>query len=66
MTANQGAKHHNAKMTTTTVRQARKSYEVVDKNGRRKWTVAALAEKYGVSPQTMHAIIKRTTWKHVS
>lgn len=60
MAARQGAKHHAAKMTTAKVRQARKSFETG------KWTVKALAEKYGITPQSMHAIIKRTTWKHVA
>lgn len=60
MAAHQGAKHHAAKMTTAKVRQARKSYATG------KWTARALAEKYGVAHQTMHAILKHKTWKHVS
>lgn len=65
MAARIGAKHHAAKMTTAQVKQARKSYEVRDANGKRKWTLAGLAEKYGVKRQTMCAIINRDTWKHV-
>lgn len=60
MAARQGAKHHAAKMTTAKVRQARKSY------GSGKWTIKALAEKYGVSRQSMHALLNRKTWKHVA
>lgn len=60
MAARQGAKHHAAKMTTAKVRQARKSYETG------KWTIKALAEKYGVSHQSMHALLNRKTWKHVA
>lgn len=60
MPAQHGAKHHAAKMTTVKVRAARKSYATG------KWTLAALAEKYGVRPQTMHAIIQRRTWKNVA
>ena len=60
MPAQNGAKHHAAKMTTAKVRAARKAYDTG------KWTLARLAEKYGVRPQTMHAIIKRRTWKHVA
>lgn len=60
MTAKMGAKHHLAKMTNAKVRQARKSYDTG------KWTIRALADKYGVAPQTMHAIVNRKTWRHVS
>lgn len=60
MTALSGTKHHFAKMTVAKVRQARKSYDTG------KWSIAALADKYGVAPQTMHAILQRRTWKHVS
>jgi hypothetical protein len=65
MAQHQGAKHHAAKMTTATVRQARKSYELKTKEGKRKWTITALAVKYGITPQSMDAILKRRTWKHV-
>jgi uncharacterized protein YjcR len=59
MSARQGTKHHAAKLTTAKVRQARKSYATG------KWTVAKLAEKYGVATQTMHAVLTYRTWKHV-
>ena len=54
-----GAKHHASKMTTAKVKQARKSFATG------KWTQAKLAEKYGISPQSMSAILKRQSWKHV-
>jgi hypothetical protein len=60
MAAKHGAKHHSAKMTTVKVRAARKSFATG------KWTNVALAEKYGIAPQSMHAILHRRTWKHVS
>ena len=63
--ANIGTKHHASKMTPAKVRQARKSFAVLDKNGNRKWTQRALAEKYGITPQSMGAILKGRTWKHV-
>lgn len=56
MAARQGAKHHAAKMTTTKVRQARKSYATG------KWTIVGLAEKYGVAHQTMYSILHHRTW----
>jgi uncharacterized protein YjcR len=60
MAAQHGAKHHAAKMTTAKVRAARKAYATG------KWTYARLAEKYGVRPQTMHAIVTRKTWRDVA
>jgi uncharacterized protein YjcR len=66
MPARSGNNHHASKLTAAQVRQARKSYEVRDKQGNRKWSITRLAEKYGVRPQTMHAILNRKTWKHVS
>lgn len=70
MAANQGSKHHAAKMTDATVRAARKAYDngsfIMVDGKRSPVTVNALARKYGVSHQTMHAIVKRQTWKHVS
>lgn len=69
MSANQGSKHHAAKMTEATVKAARNTFEngkflMVD-GKRHPVTVNALARKYGVSHQTMHAVLKRKTWKHV-
>ncbi|MFD8117019.1 hypothetical protein [Streptomyces microflavus] len=46
-------------MTVAKVRQARKSFAT----GR--WTIVALAVKYGVTNSTMSAILKHQTWKHV-
>lgn len=70
MSARKGSKHHAAKMTDATVRAARKAYEsgnfIVVDGKRASVTVNALARKYGVSHQTMHAILKRETWKHVA
>lgn len=60
-----GTKHHSAKMTPAKVRQARKSYEVRLRNGQRKWTIAGLARKYGISAPSMKDIITRKTWHHV-
>lgn len=56
---NQGARHHAAKMTAAKVRQARKSYATG------KWTISALAAKYGISRPSMSAIVHETTWKHL-
>jgi hypothetical protein len=67
MVARQGTKHHAAKMTPAKVRQARKSYQVIDKKtGKRKWTITKLAHKYGIAHQTMYAILTFRTWKHVA
>lgn len=66
MAAKSGAKHHAAKMTAAKVRQARKSYEVRDRNGKRKWTIVGLAAKYGIAHQTMWAILSGQTWKSVT
>lgn len=60
MPAAQGIKHHSAKLTTAQVRQARKSHATG------KWTISGLARKYGVTHQSMHAIIHRKTWKHIA
>lgn len=69
MGAKKGAQHHAAKMTEATVKAARNTFEngkflMVD-GKRAPVTVNGLARKYGVSHQTMHAILKRKTWKHV-
>lgn len=61
-----GTKHHSAKLNPAKVRQARKSYEVRLKDGSRKWTIADLARKYGVSRPVMSQALKRQTWKHVT
>ncbi len=64
-TTYKGTRHHSAKMTPAKVRQARKSYDVRLKNGHRKWTIAALARKYGISSPSMADILARRTWAHV-
>lgn len=60
MTANLGTKHHNSKLTPAKVRAARKTYAAG------KASTQKLADKYGVSQQTMWAAIHGKTWKHVS
>lgn len=60
MAAHPGVKHHNAKMTAATVRQARKSYATG------KWSIRRLAAKYGVSHQAMWSIVQHKTWVQVS
>jgi hypothetical protein len=60
-----GTKHHSAKLNPAKVRQARKSYEVRLKDGSRKWTIAALARKYGVTRPVMAQAIRGETWAHV-
>jgi hypothetical protein len=66
MAARQGTKHHMAKMTVAQVRQARKSYDLRDADGKRKWSIPKLADKYGVSYTAMYLIINHRTWKHVT
>lgn len=61
-----GAKHHAAKMTDAKVRQARKSYAIRNKRGDRKWTIAALARRYGVSRPAMSDLLNGRTWTHVA
>jgi hypothetical protein len=69
MAANKGSAHHASKMTEADVKAARKTYDtgkflMVD-GKRHPVTVNALARKYGVAHQTLHAIVKRKTWKHL-
>lgn len=71
MPAIKGNKHHKAVMNEAKVRAARKAYHsgqtTILVDGKRvPVTLAALAKKYGVAPQTMHAIVTGRTWKHVS
>lgn len=69
MAANKGSRHHASKMTEAEVRAARRSYEkgtyIVVDGKREPITVNSLARKYGVAHQTMHAVVKRKTWKHI-
>lgn len=61
-----GTAHHSAKLTPAKVRQIRKSYEVRDRNGVRKWSYAALSRKYGVTSQSIRDVITRKSWAHVA
>jgi hypothetical protein len=69
MAANKGSAHHASKMTEADVKAARKTYDtgkfIIVDGKRQPVTVNALARKYGVAHQTMHAIVKRKTWKHL-
>ncbi len=70
MAARTGSGHHNAKLTDRTVRAARKAYNggskfIVVNGERRPVNVRNLAEKYGVSHQSMHSALTGRTWKHV-
>lgn len=53
-----GTKHHKAKMTPETVRVARVEYAAGA-------SCLSISKKYGVSANTMRAILKRVTWKEV-
>jgi hypothetical protein len=69
MAASKGSKHHAAKMTEATVRAARRQYEsaswlVID-GKRQPVNPSNLARKYGVSRETMVALLTRRTWGHV-
>lgn len=70
MSARPGSKHHAAKMTEATVRAARKANEsaswVMLDGKRYPVNASTLARKYGVTHQTMRAILRGDTWKHVS
>jgi hypothetical protein len=54
-----GVKHHEAKMTPETVRQARIEYAT-------GVSCLSLSKKYGISCNTMRAVLKRQTWKEVA
>lgn len=60
-----GTKHHSSKMTPAKVRTARKWHDEGDSRGK-KWSMSALAQKYGISYPSMRAIIRRDNWKHVT
>lgn len=70
MPARKGTNHHASKMTEAKVRAARKSFNegraIVVDGKRVKVTIASLARKYGITHQSMNAIVHRQTWKHVS
>lgn len=70
MSARQGSKHHAAKMTDATVRAARRAFNeaswVMLDGKRHPVNASTLARKYGVTHQTMRAILRGDTWKHVS
>ncbi len=54
-----GSRHGAAKLTERDVREIRRRYA----KGRE--TFAALADAFGVSPQTIGLVIHRKTWTHV-
>jgi hypothetical protein len=54
-----GERHGNAKLTDEAVREIRRSYVP------RKVTLKSLAEKFGVSVNTIHWVVKGSFWKHV-
>jgi hypothetical protein len=70
MAARKGSKHHNAKLTNATVREARRVYAngswIMLDGKQHPVNVSNLARKYGVSHQTMYSAIKGHTWRHVS
>jgi hypothetical protein len=70
MAARTGSKHHAAKMTDATVRAARKAFAeaswVMVDGKRHPVNTSTLARKYGVTHQTMRAILTGKTWRHVS
>lgn len=70
MPAKKGAKHHNAKLTPASVREARRIFSqgkfLIINGERHPVTITALARRYGVSHQTMYSAIKGHTWGHVS
>ena len=53
-----GERHGRAKMTAETVQEARR----LSADG---WTLARLAERYGVRMSTLSMIIRRVTWRHL-
>lgn len=69
MSARKGAQHHAAKMTEATVRAARKAYNeaswVMVDGKRHPVNASTLARKYGVTHQTMRALLRGETWGHV-
>lgn len=65
MPARSGSNHHSAKMTEAKVRTARKWHDEGDPKGE-KWSMNALAQKYGITYQSMRAIIRRESWRGVS
>lgn len=57
----QGERHGEAKLTEEIVRYCRKNYTP----RHREFGAAALARKYGVTPQTIFYLLCRHTWAHV-
>lgn len=53
-----GIYHHAARMTEAKVRRLRAEH----RNGDGYRT---LGKRYGISPQSAHAIVKRLSWNHV-
>ncbi len=54
-----GSRHGAAKLTERDVREIRRRY------GKGRETFAALADAFGVSPQTIGLVVHRLTWTHV-
>ncbi len=54
---NRGERAHKSTLTADDVRAIRASYP--------QQTLKQLSHQYGVSPQTIHAIVKRYTWNHI-
>lgn len=57
-TSNRGEAHGQSKLTDEDVRLIRKLYS-------KGWTLAELAEMFGVSSPTIHRVVKRTGWVHI-
>jgi hypothetical protein len=53
-----GSGHPNSKLTSTAAADIRASYQ----RGTQNYGVRALAEKYGVDPSTIQAVLKGDTW----
>lgn len=64
MPANKGSMHHNSKMTDEKVRVARRYHTDGDNDGK-VWNISELARSFGITHQSMRAILMGDTWKHV-
>lgn len=54
-----GAQHQRAKLTDTAVRSIRSEYEPG------QTTLQQLADRYGVTKQTVSAVVNGRTWRHL-
>jgi len=59
MPAHKGELHHSTRMTEEKVREARRLWASGD------YTISNLARKYEISHQSMTAILRGETWRHV-